>query len=46
MAVSEATEGRGADVVIEAVGSVPAFESAVEVVRRGGTVAVVGVYSI
>jgi threonine dehydrogenase-like Zn-dependent dehydrogenase len=45
MALSEQTEGRGADVVIEAVGSVPAFESAIEVVRRGGTVAVVGVYS-
>jgi threonine dehydrogenase-like Zn-dependent dehydrogenase len=45
MALSERTEGRGADVVIEAVGSVPAFESAIEVVRRGGTVAVVGVYS-
>lgn len=46
MALSEETEGRGADVVIEAVGSVPAFESAIDVVRRGGTVAVVGVYSI
>jgi threonine dehydrogenase-like Zn-dependent dehydrogenase len=44
MAVYEATEGRGADVVIEAVGSVAAFESAVEVVRRGGTVSVVGMY--
>ncbi|HJP66124.1 MAG TPA: zinc-binding dehydrogenase, partial [Actinomycetota bacterium] len=46
MALSEMTGGRGADVVIEAVGSVPAFETAVEVVRRGGTVSVVGVYSI
>jgi alcohol dehydrogenase len=44
MAVTAATEGRGADVVLEAVGSVPAFETAVEVVRRGGTVAVVGMY--
>lgn len=44
MAVAGATEGRGADVVLEAVGSVPAFETAVEVVRRGGTVAVVGMY--
>jgi threonine dehydrogenase-like Zn-dependent dehydrogenase len=44
MAVAEATEGRGADVVIEAVGSAPAFESAVEVVRRGGTVNVVGMF--
>jgi threonine dehydrogenase-like Zn-dependent dehydrogenase len=44
MAVSEMTEGRGADVVIEAVGTAAAFESAVEVVRRGGTVSVVGMY--
>lgn len=45
MAVAERTEGRGADVVIEAVGSVDALESAVDVVRRGGTVAVVGMYT-
>ncbi len=44
MAVSERTGGRGADVVIEAVGNVPAFESAVEIVRRGGIVTVVGMY--
>ncbi len=44
MAVAGHTEGRGADVVIEAVGNVPAFESAVEVVRRGGTVCVVGMF--
>jgi threonine dehydrogenase-like Zn-dependent dehydrogenase len=44
MAVCGLTDGRGADVVIECVGSVPAFESAVEVVRRGGTVSVVGMY--
>ncbi len=44
MAVSERTGGRGADVVIECVGSAGAFESAVEVVRRGGTVSVVGMY--
>jgi threonine dehydrogenase-like Zn-dependent dehydrogenase len=44
MAVSGRTEGRGADVVIEAVGAVPAFESALEVVRRGGTISVVGWY--
>ncbi|MGQ0668266.1 MAG: alcohol dehydrogenase catalytic domain-containing protein [Actinomycetota bacterium] len=45
MAVAEWTEGRGADVVIEAVGSLDALESAVDVVRRGGTVAVVGMYT-
>ncbi len=44
MAVSGLTEDRGADVAIEAVGSVPAFETAVEVVRRGGTVSVVGMF--
>jgi threonine dehydrogenase-like Zn-dependent dehydrogenase len=45
MAVAERTEGRGADVVIEAVGSIPAFESALEVVRSGGTVCVLGMYT-
>jgi threonine dehydrogenase-like Zn-dependent dehydrogenase len=44
-ALAEATGGRGADVVIEAVGSPTAFESAVNVVRRGGRVVVVGVYA-
>jgi alcohol dehydrogenase len=44
MAVSDRTDGRGADVVIEAVGNVPAFETAVEVVRRGGAVTVVGMF--
>ena len=44
MAVAERTGGRGADVVIEAVGAVPAFESAIEVVRSGGTVCVIGMY--
>src|SRR3972149_5991460 len=36
-AVHEATEGRGADVVIEAVGQPAAFETAVDIVRRCGT---------
>jgi threonine dehydrogenase-like Zn-dependent dehydrogenase len=44
MAVCERTEGRGADVVIEAVGSTPAFETAIHVVRRGGLVTLVGVF--
>lgn len=44
MAVADRTDGRGADVVIEAVGAVPAFESAQEVVRSGGTVCVMGMY--
>jgi len=44
-AVSDLTEGRGADVVIDAVGHVSAFDSALDVVRRGGTVCVVGQYT-
>jgi len=44
MAVSSLTEGRGADIVIEAVGTESSFETAVEVVRRGGTVTVAGMY--
>jgi len=44
-AVAERTGGRGADVVIEAVGSAPAFGRALEVVRRGGRVVVTGVYA-
>ena len=43
-ALDEVTEGRGADVVIEAVGSPSAFETAVDVVRRGGTICVLGMY--
>lgn len=44
-ALAEATDGRGADVVIDAVGHPEAFEGAIDAVRRGGTVVVVGVYS-
>jgi threonine dehydrogenase-like Zn-dependent dehydrogenase len=44
-AVFERTEGRGADVVIEAVGSPAAFERSLDVVRRGGRVLVVGMYA-
>ena len=44
-AVDEATGGRGADVSIDAVGHPDAFESAVDVVRRGGIVTVVGMYA-
>jgi threonine dehydrogenase-like Zn-dependent dehydrogenase len=43
--LADATEGRGADVAIDAVGSPAAFQRAVDVVRRGGSVAVVGVYA-
>jgi threonine dehydrogenase-like Zn-dependent dehydrogenase len=44
-ALAEATDGRGADVVIDAVGHPAAFEGAIDTVRRGGTVVVLGVYS-
>jgi threonine dehydrogenase-like Zn-dependent dehydrogenase len=44
-AVDEATGGRGADVAIDAVGHPDAFLSAIDVVRRGGRVTVVGVYA-
>lgn len=44
-ALADATDGRGADVVIEAVGSPSAFESAMGVVRRGGRAVIVGVYA-
>ena len=43
-AVCGFTDDRGADVVIEAVGSPEAFETAQDVVRSGGTVAVLGMY--
>lgn len=44
MAVSERTGGRGADVVIEAVGTPAAYETAIDVVRRGGAVSVLGMF--
>ncbi len=43
--LAAATDGRGADVVIDAVGSVAAFDTAVAVVRRGGRVVILGVYA-
>jgi threonine dehydrogenase-like Zn-dependent dehydrogenase len=44
-ALAEMTDGRGADVVIDAVGSPSAFETAADVVRRGGRMVVLGVYA-
>jgi threonine dehydrogenase-like Zn-dependent dehydrogenase len=44
-ALAEVTDGRGADAVIDAVGHPAAFDDALAVVRRGGTIAVVGVYA-
>lgn len=43
--VREATEGRGADAVVEAVGSPEATRLAFELVRPGGTIAAVGVHT-
>jgi threonine dehydrogenase-like Zn-dependent dehydrogenase len=44
-AVDEVTDGRGADVAIDAVGHPDAFRTAIDVVRRGGRVTVVGMYA-
>jgi len=44
MTLARATDDRGADVVIEAVGSPAAYETASAIVRRGGRVVVVGMY--
>lgn len=44
-AVAERTGGRGADVVIEAVGSPDGLATALDVVRRGGRITVVGVFT-
>src|SRR5215213_3473531 len=41
-AVKVATEGRGADYVIEAVGSIPTYRQAFDMVRRGGTLVAYG----
>lgn len=41
----EATEGRGADAVLEAVGGAAPLRLALDLVRPGGTVAVVGVHN-
>ncbi len=40
--IAELTDGIGPDVVIEAVGSVPTYEAAVAVVRRGGRILAYG----
>ena len=41
----DATDGRGVDAALEAVGSAGAERTAVDIVRPGGTVAVVGVHT-
>jgi 2-desacetyl-2-hydroxyethyl bacteriochlorophyllide A dehydrogenase len=42
--IREATEGRGVDAVLEAVGSAESMQLAFRLVRPGGTIAVVGVH--
>jgi threonine dehydrogenase-like Zn-dependent dehydrogenase len=44
-ALAELTDGRGADVSIDAVGNADAFTTTVDVVRRGGRVVVIGMYA-
>jgi 2-desacetyl-2-hydroxyethyl bacteriochlorophyllide A dehydrogenase len=44
-AASAATEGRGVDVAVEAVGSGQALDLACRIVRKAGTVSVVGVHA-
>jgi 2-desacetyl-2-hydroxyethyl bacteriochlorophyllide A dehydrogenase len=44
-AVKAATEGRGVDVAVEAVGDPRALELAIRLARKCGTVSVVGVYA-
>jgi alcohol dehydrogenase len=44
-AIMELTNGRGVDVAIEALGLQSTFENALRVVRPGGTVSSLGVYS-
>jgi alcohol dehydrogenase len=42
--IKELTDGRGADVTIEAVGFKPTFDLAIDAVRPGGTVSLLGVF--
>lgn len=42
--IKSMTDGRGADVCIEAVGVGPTYEAALAAVRPGGTVSIVGVF--
>jgi len=43
--VRQVTEGRGADLVIESVGSLPIFAQAIELVRIGGRILLFGIYT-
>ncbi len=43
--VKQATEGRGVDVAVDAVGHADAFETCCRLVRKAGVVSVIGVYA-
>ena len=43
--IQDATDGRGADEVLECVGTVPALLDAIDIVRPGGRIAVIGAHS-
>ena len=43
--IQDKTDGRGADSVLECVGFVPALADALDIVRAGGRVSVIGVHS-
>ncbi len=43
--IQDHTGGRGADVLLECVGAIPALTAAIDIVRAGGRVSVIGVYS-
>jgi alcohol dehydrogenase len=43
--IQDETGGRGADVLLECVGAIPALIGAIDIVRPGGVISVIGVYS-
>jgi threonine dehydrogenase-like Zn-dependent dehydrogenase len=43
--IQDHTGGRGADVLLECVGAVPALAGSIDIVRAGGRISVIGVYS-
>jgi len=43
--IQDASDGRGADALLECVGAPAAFDAAIDIVRPGGRMSVIGVYS-
>jgi threonine dehydrogenase-like Zn-dependent dehydrogenase len=43
--IQDLTGGRGADALLECVGAIPALVSAIDIVRAGGRVSIIGIYS-